>query len=237
MHELLKIPWDCKGILKTRPNRFLAIVDIEQDGKVLKDQKVHVRDPGRLKELLYPGNMVLVKHKTGEKRKTQWEIIAAWDNDWVLINSGYHRAISEAILNNSKISPFGKLDGLKAEVTVGHSRLDFMLEKNGSQIGVEVKGCTLEIDDVALFPDAPTERGARHVQTLIDMVEEGKKAAMMILVLRPGARCFKPNEITDPKFAEIFWKARKTGVEIYPVKLSYENSQIIFHETMPVCPD
>ncbi|MCK5397997.1 MAG: DNA/RNA nuclease SfsA [Thermoplasmata archaeon] len=235
MVELLKIPWDCEGILKERPNRFLAIVDIEQDGIILKEQKVHVRDPGRLKELLFPGNKVLVRHRTGENRKTQWEIIAAWDNDWVLINSGYHRAISEAILGNSKISPFGKLDGLKAEVTVGHSRLDFMLEKDGSQIALEIKGCTLEIDNIALFPDAPTERGARHVQTLMDIVSEGKKAAMMILVLRPGAKCFKPNEITDPKFAEIFWKARKAGIEIHPVKLSYENGAILFHGLIPVC--
>ena len=235
MHELIKIPWDCKGTLKERPNRFLAIVDIEQDGIILKEQKVHVRDPGRLKELLYPGNKVMVKHKIGEKRKTQWEIIAAWDNDWVLINSGYHRAIAEAILNNSKISPFGKLDGLKAEVTVGHSRLDFMLEKDGSQIGLEIKGCTLEIDNIALFPDAPTERGAKHVQTLMDMVAEGKKAAMMILILRPGARCFKPNEMTDPKFTEIFWKAKKSGVQIYPVKMSYKNGSMIFHEVIPVC--
>ena len=235
MHELMKIPWDCKGILKARPNRFLAIVDIEQDGKVLKEQKVHVRDPGRLKELLYPGNKVLVKRKFGEKRKTQWEIIAAWDNDWVLINSGYHRAIAEAILNNPEISPFGKLDGLKAEVTVGHSRLDFMLEKDGYQIALEIKGCTLEIDNIALFPDAPTERGARHVQTLMDIAAEGQEAAMMILVLRPGARYFRPNEVTDPKFAEIFWKARKAGVEIYPVKLSYEDGSIMFHEVIAVC--
>ena len=235
MHELMKIPWDCKGILKDRPNRFLAIVDIEQNGTILKDQKVHVRDPGRLKELLYPGNKVLVRHKIGEKRKTQWEIIAAWDNDWVLINSGYHRAIAEAILNNSKISPFGKLDGLKAEVTVGQSRLDFMLEKDGSQIALEIKGCTLEINNIALFPDAPTERGAKHVQTLIDIIAEGKKAAMMILVLRPNAKCFNPNEVTDPKFTEVFWKARKAGVEIFPVKLSYENDSIMFHEIIPVC--
>ena len=235
MHELIKIPWDCKGVLKDRPNRFLAIVDIEQDGNLLKNQKVHVRDPGRLKELLYPKNKVLVRHKIGEKRKTQWEIIAAWDKDWVLINSGYHREISEAILNNPKISPFGKLDDLKAEITIGHSRLDFMLEKNGSQIGVEVKGCTLEIDGIALFPDAPTERGAKHVQTLMDMVAEGKKAAMMILVLRPNAKCFKPNEITDPKFTEIFWKAREAGVEIFPVKLSYKDGSIIYHEIIPVC--
>ncbi len=235
MHELIKIPWDCKGTLIARPNRFLAIVDIEQNGKILKEQKVHIRDPGRLKELLYPRNKIMVKHKTGEKRKTQWEIIAAWDNDWVLINSGYHRAISEAILSNPKISPFGKIEGFKAEVTVGHSRLDFMLEKDGNQIALEIKGCILEIDNIALFPDAPTERGARHIQTLMDITAEGQEAAMMILVLRPGARCFKPNEVTDPKFAEIFWKAKRAGVQIYPVKLSYENGSILFHEVIPVC--
>ncbi len=235
MQELMKIPWDCEGILKARPNRFLAIIDIEQDGKILKEQKVHVRDPGRLKELLYPGNKVLVRHRTGENRKTKWEIIAAWDNNWVLINSGYHREISEAILNNPKISPFGKLDGLRAEVTVGHSRLDFMLEKDNTQIALEIKGCTLELDNVALFPDAPTERGARHVQTLIDIVTKGQKAAMMILVLRPDAKYFRPNHSTDPKVAEIFWKARNAGVQIYPVKLSYEDGAIQFHGLIPVC--
>lgn len=235
MLELLEIPWDCKGILKARPNRFLAIVDVELDGKILKDQKVHVRDPGRLKEMLYSGNKVLVRRRTGEKRKTQWEIIAAWDNNWVLINSGYHRTISEAILNNPRISPFGKLEGFKAEVTVGHSRLDFMLEKDGSQIGLEIKGCTLEIDDIALFPDAPTERGAKHVQTLMDIVADGQKAAMMILIFQPGVRCFKPNEITDPKFTEIFWRAMKAGIEVYPVKLSYEDGSIIFHGLVPIC--
>jgi sugar fermentation stimulation protein A len=235
MLELLKIPWDCQGTLVSRPNRFLAIVDVETNKGILKGEKVHVRDPGRLKELLYPGNRVLVRHKTGPNRKTQWEIIAAWDSDWILINSGYHRAIAEAILNNPDISPFGKLDRIRAEVTVGHSRLDFMLESDGGQIALEIKGCTLEIDGVALFPDAPTERGARHVQTLMDITYEGQRAAMMILVLRPDAACFKPNEKTDPKFADVFQKARKLGVEIYSVKLSYEDSSIIFHEIIPVC--
>ena len=171
MVKIADVPWDSQGTLKSRPNRFLAIVDIEQNGTVLKDQKVHVRDPGRLKELLYPGNKVLVKHRPGENRKTQWEIIAALDDDWILINSGYHRAISEAILRNPEISPFGKLDRLKAEVSVGHSRLDFMLEKDGQQIGLEIKGCTLEIREIALFPDAPTERGAKHVESLKGLVE------------------------------------------------------------------
>ena len=235
MKKISDISWDCQGILKSRPNRFLAIVDIEQDDIILKDQKVHVRDPGRLKELLYPGNKVLVKYRPGENRKTQWEIIAAFDDDWILINSGYHRAISEAILKNPKISPFGKLDGIQAEVTVGHSRLDFVLEKDGCQIGVEVKGCTLQIGGDAMFPDAPTERGAKHVQTLIDIVEDGGKAAMMILVLRPNARCFRPNGDTDPKFADLFWKAREAGVEVFPVKLNYENGEILLHGIIPVC--
>lgn len=235
MTELLEIPRDCAGILKSRPNRFLAIVDIELDGKILKDQKVHVRDPGRLKELLYPGNKVLMRHRTGMNRKTQWEIIAAWDNDWILINSGYHRAIAEAILNNPEISPLGKLDNIRAEVTVGHSRLDFMLEKGGNKIAVEIKGCTLEIDGIALFPDAPTVRGARHVKTLMDFAASEGRAAMMILVLRPNARCFRPNENTDPGFAEIFREARDTGVEIYPVKLSYDDGKVMFHGLIPVC--
>ena len=235
MEKLIDIPWDKEGILKSRPNRFLAIVDIDLNGDQIEGQKVHVRDPGRLKELLFPGNRVLVKHRPEPHRKTQWEIIAAWDDYWVLVNSGYHRAISEAILSNPGISPFGALDSIKPEVKVGHSRLDFMLEKGGDQMGLEVKGCTLETGDVALFPDAPTERGAKHVQTLIDMKIEGKESAMMILVFRPKARCFRPNDSTDPKFTDLFWQALDMGVKIHPVRLSYEDGTIYFHGEMPVC--
>lgn len=243
--KLIDLPHDAVGIFQDRPNRFLGIVDIidSKTGKVTsKGVKAHVHDPGRLKEILYPGNKVLMKkpsQKSMITRKTSWDIIAGLvGNQWILVHSGYHRKISEAILKNHKISPFGKLKSYTPEVRFGHSRLDFLLtKKTGKNIYVEVKGCTLTIDDRALFPDAPTERGSRHMESLIDARKSGFEAALLILVFRADSRCFAPNEETDKKFAEIFKKAIRNGVSVYPLVLCYEKGKIYFQKAIPVCQD
>ncbi len=228
--KLIDVEWNIVASIISRPNRFLAIVNI--DGR---NEKAHVRDPGRLEELIYPGNKVLLAHRPGEGRKTHWEVIAANDSDWILINSGFHRSISEAILGNPEICPVGTVDKIWPEVMVGHSRLDFMVEKDGEIIGLEVKGCTLENNGVAIFPDAPTERGTRHVNALMQMKREGKRAAIMILVFRKGAECFAPNRETDSKFTEAFENAMEIGVEVYPVKLEFKDKSINYLGRIPVC--
>ncbi|MCK4717608.1 MAG: DNA/RNA nuclease SfsA [Thermoplasmata archaeon] len=231
MEEVLRLPHDATGSLVSRPNRFLAIVDV--DG--LGEQEVHVHDPGRLKELLFPGNELLLRRAEGKKRKTKWDLIAArYEEQWVLVHSGYHRAISEWVLN-SDISPFGHVEEIRPEVRIGHSRLDFVLTDRGEIIGVEVKGCSLAIDDIALFPDAPTERGRKHLETLMEMKREGVRAALMVLVFRKDAGCFYPKEDTDPKFANTFWDAMEAGVEVYPLVFTYENGKIWYLHKIPVC--
>lgn len=279
--NLLEIPWDAEGIVLSRPNRFLAIVDIPE--KDLRDEKVHVHDPGRLEELLWPGNKVLLKRVEKEGRKTKWDVIAAlWpgqpvdepidprdvgEYQWILIHSGYHRAISEQILSRPDICPFGELKTIRSEVKVGNSRMDFLLElkaegeqpndsanvvkeneQNGrenlktgrmvdgevEEIMVEVKGCSLTVDGIALFPDAPTERGRRHLDTLTRL-RSSMRTAILILILRRDSECFAPNADTDPKFAETFNEARKAGVEVYPALLEYRDSSILFHRFIPVC--
>jgi len=121
-------------------------------------------------------------------------------------------------------------------VTVGHSRLDFVLTDNrGTEIGVEVKGCTLAVDGVALFPDAPTERGRRHLEVLMDMKASGKSAALIVLIFRHDARCFRPNELTDPKFAETFHRAVSKGVDVFPVVFRYDGERVYFLGGIPVC--
>lgn len=221
-----------KGLFVDRPNRYLA--DVEVEGVKVK---VHVHDPGRLKELLYDGNECLIRYAAGPKRKTEWDMIAASvDEGYVLIHSGYHRYIAGAILENFEISPLGRLTEIKPEVRFGHSRIDFKLKNDlGEVIWVEVKGCSLSQDGVARFPDAPTVRGTKHLESLISIKEGGERACVFILVLGK-AEVFEPNGVTDPVFYDTFYKAMSSGVEIYPlmVELDHENGIIRFIKKLPI---
>lgn len=235
---VMEIAWDAKGSFRLRPNRFLGIVDItgpkKDKGKAVK---VHVHDPGRLKELLYPGNQVLLKKATNPNRKTAWDIIAAsYENEWILVHSSYHSDIAQWVIKNKTVSPFGKIKNIELEVKFGESRLDFLLtRKNGKKIWVEVKGCTLAVDGVALFPDAPTKRGARHLQHLIEAKEKGAESAIVILVFRPDAKCFAPHAETDPEFSRTFYSALDAKVEVHPIKFLYRDGIVNYIEKIPVC--
>jgi sugar fermentation stimulation protein A len=235
---VMEIPWDTKATFRSRPNRFLGIVDITSPMKNRKKkEKVHVHDPGRLKELLYPGNKVLLRKASNPNRKTKWDLIASmYNNQWVLVHSGFHREIAEWLIGYEKVSPFKKVKDIKPEVKFGKSRLDFLLiKKNGKKIWVEVKGCTLAVDGVALFPDAPTIRGTRHVRHLIEAKKKGEEAAIIILVFRLDARYFAPYAETDPAFSKAFYSALEVGVEVHPLKFSYKDGIINYIGEIPVC--
>lgn len=237
---VMEIPWDAKGTFRSRPNRFLGIVDITSPKKdQKKKEKVHVHDPGRLKELLYSKNKVLLRKASNPNRKTKWDIIAArYDNQWVLVHSGFHREIAEWVICNKKVSPFKNFKDIKPEAKFGKSRLDFQLtKKNGRKIWVEVKGCTLAVDGVALFPDAPTLRGTRHVRHLIEAKEKGEEAAIVILVFRQDTKCFAPHAETDLDFAKTFYTALEVGVEVHPLKFSYIDGVINYIGKISVCED
>jgi sugar fermentation stimulation protein A len=235
---VMEIQWDAKATFRSRPNRFLGIVDITDPKKHReKKVKVHVHDPGRLKELLYPGNKVLLKKVSNPNRKTKWDLIAAmYDGNWVLVHSGFHREIAEWVIGNEKVSPFKNIKDIKPEAKFGNSRLDFLLtKKNGKKIWVEVKGCTLAIDGVALFPDAPTMRGTRHVRHLIEAKDKGDESAILILVFRQDARCFAPYTKTDPAFTKTFYSALEIGVEVHPLKFSYQDGIVCYIGEIPIC--
>jgi len=230
---VLKLPHDAEGKLIARPNRFLALVDINS-----RKEKVHVHDPGRLEELLYPGNGVLVRKASSPNRKTGWDLLAArFGKMWIFVNSAHHSSIAEAVLRNDDISPFRGVRTLRPEVRFGSSRLDFFLQlRDNSEVWVEVKGCTLTQHGKALFPDAPTKRGARHMRELTTIAREGSRAAALILVFRQDSQCFAPNRETDPEFASAFWLALEAGVEVHPLLFSYTEDWIIFHREIPLCP-
>ncbi|MFW5953276.1 MAG: DNA/RNA nuclease SfsA, partial [Candidatus Natronoplasma sp.] len=141
---LIHIPHDARGVFKTRKNRFLGEVEIFETNSV---EDVHIRDPGRLGEILYSGNEVLLEKAQSEDRKTNWTLLAGkMKNQWIFVNSGYHRSIAEKILDDPDISPFEELIDYEAEKRLGNSRIDFLLEKEEEKIWVEVKGCTLARD-------------------------------------------------------------------------------------------
>lgn len=164
------------GKFVDRPNRFIAEIEINN-----KVEKCHVHDSGRIRELLFQGNEVGVKRATNlEKRKTAFDVISALTqekDERVLINSSFHRYISENILKDFDISPFGEVDSIKAEVKIGDSRLDYLLASGDKKIWIEVKGVSLSEDKVAKFPDAPSTRACKHLKELIKLKESGDRAA------------------------------------------------------------
>lgn len=232
--DVIMIETDAEGVVVERPNRFLCIVNITTP-ESLEAEMVHVHDPGRLEDILYPGNRVLLRRAKIGKRKTMWDLIAGdVRGEWVLVNSAWHRRISEWILGNRIIPFFNGIDTILPEQRYGDSRLDFLLKENERSIWVEVKGCTFAQDGIALFPDAPTIRGRRHLEELIKARNEGHEAAIMILVFRQDVQCFSPNEEIDPDFALTFIKAVDAGVKVFPLRFSFEENTVRFHSLLPV---
>lgn len=226
---LLKIKIDAIGKFIERPNRFIAHVNIDNNNLVNEETIVaHVHDSGRLTELLYSGNKVsLRKAPDGSNRKTDWDVISALgDNgEEVLINSSFHRKITDLLFNDSEISPFGKVDFIKAEKKFGKSRLDYYIEKGDEKIWIETKGVSLAINKKAQFPDAPSIRATKHLEELMEIKKQGDRAAVILIVLR-DAESFEPKWDTDPVFSKTFYEAMEEGVEIYPIQFLLENGEI-----------
>ena len=225
---LLEIKHDETGKFISRPNRYLAEVEI--NGKI---ELVHVHDPGRLKELLLPGAEVYIKSASNPARKTTWDLIAVENNgETVLLNSAYHRYIAEAYLKNFEISEFGAYDYIKPEAKYKDSRLDFYMEKGEEKIWLEVKGCTLTVGEAAMFPDAPTKRGLKHLGELEELSEENR-AAILILVFRKS-EYFMPNFETDPEFSSKLIEISENGVGVYPVQLEFTDGKIYYRGILPL---
>lgn len=198
------------GIFLKRPNRFIAHVLI--DGK---EEIVHVKNTGRCKELLLEGAKVILEEGKNPKRKTRYSIIAVYKGD-VLVNmdsQAPNEAVAEAI-SKGKIKEVGEVSFLKREVGFGASRFDIYYEKGAIKGFVEVKGVTLEQDGLAMFPDAPTERGTKHLLELIRATEAGFEATVLFVVQMKGVHSFCPNQAMDAKFSEAVKKAIEAGVSV-----------------------
>lgn len=193
-----------------RVNRFIAEVLI--DGK---KEPVHIKNTGRLKELLLPDAEVLLEKSSNPNRKTAYSLVAVKKGDrWVNIDSLAPNTVVYEALHAGKLTEFPKLDVLKKEVTYGSSRMDIYWESGEDRGLIEIKGVTLEQEGVAMFPDAPTKRGTKHVMELASACQNGYHAAIFFVIQMKGCHLFTPHKHMDPPFAEAVLQAHKNGVQV-----------------------
>jgi len=196
------------AVFLRRPNRFIAHILHEGQEKIC-----HVKNTGRCRELFVPGTDILVQRAANPGRKTEFDLISVYKGDR-LINM-------DAVAPNTVFGEFLKQGGLgavpeliKPEFRHGDSRFDFYFELNGRKAFAEVKGVTLEQDNIARFPDAPTERGIKHLKGLISCVKEGFDAYAVFVVQMKGIEYFEPNWATHSEFGLVLKKAEESGVKI-----------------------
>ncbi len=218
------------AVFQERPNRFLAEV-ILPDGSL---ERVHVKNTGRCKELLVPGARIYLEKSDNPARKTQYNLVAVEKGE-LLINmdaQAPNRVFGEWAHAGHFVP---ELTLLRPETTWGKSRFDFYWEASGGRKGfVEVKGVTLEENGVALFPDAPTERGVRHLRELIACVESGYDAYMAFIVQMKDVRRMEPNWKMHPAFGQALSAAERAGVHILALDCRVTEDSITAADPVPV---
>ena len=194
-----------KAVFLNRPNRFIAEVEIEG-----KSEIVHVKNTGRCKELLIPGCEVWLTAPGTPNRKTKYDLIAVRKDTGILFNidSQAPNKVAKEWLETQGY------DVVIPEYTYGDSRIDFYMERGTDKYLMEVKGCTLEIDGMGYFPDAPTERGVKHIRELIKAKKAGYHAILCFVIQMDGVSEVKANVDTHPEFGVALEDAKKAGVEI-----------------------
>lgn len=194
-----------EGIFIDRPNRFIAHVDIE--GVV---NTVHVKNTGRCKELLIPKTPVRLEVSGNPNRKTLYDLVAVYKKNfgWINMDSQAPNKVVKEWLETKDY------DYIKPEYKYGDSRIDFYMRKGNQEYLMEVKGCTLEIDGIGYFPDAPTTRGIKHLRELIKAKGAGYECAIAFVIQMEGINEVRPNIDTHPEFGVALQEAKEAGVKI-----------------------
>ena len=194
-----------EGVFIDRPNRFIAHVDVNDTVET-----VHVKNTGRCRELLVPGAAVRLEVSDNPERKTKYDLVMVHKQGlgWVNMDSqAPNKVVAEWLAT-------GDYDLVKSEYTYGKSRIDFYMEKNGEKYLLEVKGCTLEVDGIGYFPDAPTERGVKHLHELEQAQQAGYRCAVAFVVQMEGVTEVRPNISTQPEFGTALAEAKAAGVRV-----------------------
>lgn len=215
-----------KGIFLERPNRFIAHCLI--DGK---DEVCHVKNTGRCRELLQKGVEVFLEKSPNPNRKTQYDLVSVVkDNKIINMDS----QIPNYVVEESLDKIFDNIVFIKREYKYGNSRFDIFVETETEKIFVEVKGVTLENDGVVRFPDAPTERGIKHLKELQKAVKDGYRACVVFLIQMEDVKYFEPNYETHREFAVELKNAYENGVEIYAFDSVVTPEEIVMNKRIKI---
>ena len=215
------------GIVLSRPNRFIAHVEING-----REEIVHVKNTGRCRELLPVGAEVWCQKSGNPSRKTKFDLITVRKGRR-LINmdsQAPNAAAREWLLSGG----LGEISDLKAETFHGDSRFDFSFTRDGKRCFLEVKGVTLENDGICAFPDAPTERGAKHLRGLAEAVQEGFGGFVLFVIQMADVKYLHPNDATDPHFGKALREAKAAGVEVMAVDCQITADTMEIHSAVPV---
>ena len=214
-----------KGTFLSRPNRFIAKIEI--DGK---EETVHVKNTGRCRELLPIGAEVWCEISDNPNRKTKYDLITVRKGER-LINKD-SQAPNAAVKEWHQNGGLGPIEDLKAESFHGDSRFDFSFTLDGKSCFMEVKGVTLEEDGVCAFPDAPTERGVKHLRGLAEAVKAGYGAFVLFVIQMPDVKYLHPNDKTDPAFGAALREAAENGVTVLAMDCAVTEAEM--HIRLPV---
>ncbi len=210
----------------SRPNRFTCLVQLPNRSKAVS---AHLPDPGRLRELLLPGARMWLEPKPGTHRKTPYQVwLVEQGQTLVSLNTSLPNLLVEEALAQGKLPEFKRYATWERERRAGHSRLDFLLANANEDCWVEVKSVTLVEDGQGLFPDAPTERGRKHLAELTRLRLSGARAVTLFVVQRGDACSVAANSRTDPEFALALQAAHRAGVELiaYGCEITLHSAQL-----------
>lgn len=214
------------GVFRQRPNRFIAHVETSEGIQVC-----HVKNTGRCRELLVDGATVYLAESDNPARKTRFDLVAV-EKGSLLINMDSQAPNEVAGEYMPTLLP--GLTLLRPETKYGNSRFDFYAEASGEKWFVEVKGVTLERDGLALFPDAPTVRGAKHLRELCTCIEHGYRACVLFVVQMSGVQGFSPNSETDPEFTSALIEAAQRGVRVEAVDCLVTPNSLEIRQSLPI---
>ena len=218
----------CTGKFISRPNRFIAEVEI--DGKI---KICHVKNTGRCRELLIPGATVFLEKSDNLARKTQYDLVAVYKGDKLInMDSQAPNKVFGEWVGNGEI--FKNITLIKPEYKYKNSRVDFYIESDNKKILAEIKGVTLEEEGTVMFPDAPTERGIKHIKELMNALDEGYESYIFFIVQMEECEYFTPAYDKHPQFADALVEAHKKGVKVMALNCTVTPDELKIKEEIPV---
>lgn len=218
-----------KAVFWKRPNRFIAQVELQ--GHM---ETVHVKNTGRCKELLVPGADVILEKSENPARKTGYDLICVNKaGRWINMDSQAPNKVAAEWIRKGGLFP--EEVTVKTEKTYGNSRFDIYAESHKRKAFIEVKGVTLEEDNIARFPDAPTERGVKHVEELIRCMKDGYEAYLLLVIQMKGIRRFEPNWDTHHAFGEALQRAQNAGVNLIARDCLVTENTIEIRDPVEIC--